>query len=93
MSGVPSFSEERRLPLTTAAALTIVATIALYWPALGVGFLGDDFMILHRLRGLEHAADVFRFFRGEFFEYYRPLGFVSHAVDWRLPDRMRVSFT
>jgi hypothetical protein len=41
-------------------------------------------MILHRLRGLHRAADVLRFFRGEFFEYYRPLGFVSHAVDWAI---------
>src|SRR3954470_9804337 len=64
------------------AALTIVATVALYWPALGVGFLGDDFMILHRLRGLAEPGDVLEFFRGEFFEYYRPLGFVSHAIDW-----------
>ncbi len=49
-----------------------------------MGFLGDDFMILHRLRGLGHATDVVRFFRGEFFEYYRPLGFVSHAIDWAI---------
>ena len=48
------------------------------------GFVGDDFMILHRLRGLGHAADVVRFFRGEFFEYYRPLAFVSHAIDWAI---------
>ncbi|MFL6279055.1 MAG: hypothetical protein ACJ731_03015, partial [Vicinamibacterales bacterium] len=79
-----SSTDQRQLPLTAAAALTIVVTTALYWPALSVGFLGDDFMILHRLRGLEHASDVFRFFRGEFFEYYRPLGFVSHAVDWTI---------
>ncbi len=84
MSGAPSASDRRRLPLTTAAALTIVATIVLYWPALGAGFVGDDFMILHRVRGLEHAHDVLRFFRGEFFEYYRPLGFVSHALDWTI---------
>src|SRR5262249_54515178 len=44
----------------------------------------DDFMILHRLRGLQRTADVLRFFHGEFFEYYRPLGFVSHAMDWAL---------
>lgn len=71
-----------RLSLLAATALTIVATVAIYWQALGVGFLGDDFMILHRLRGLERGTDVIRFFRGEFFEYYRPLGFVSHALDW-----------
>ncbi|HEU4937786.1 MAG TPA: hypothetical protein VFT39_15105 [Vicinamibacterales bacterium] len=76
-------SHEQRL-LTIAAALMIAATVAVYWPALGAGFLGDDFMILHRLRPIEHATDVSRFFRGEFFEYYRPLGFVSHAIDWAI---------
>jgi len=80
----PPASDEERLPLTIAAALMVVATVAIYWPALGAGFLGDDFMILHRLRTLEHASDVIRFFRGEFFEYYRPLGFVSHAIDWAI---------
>src|SRR3954471_5712463 len=84
MIGSAPAADQRRFPLTLAAGLTVAATIALYWPALGAGFVGDDFMILHRLRGLEHAADVFRFFRGEFFEYYRPLGFVSHAIDWSI---------
>src|SRR3954462_4506899 len=83
MSGSPLAIGERRL-VGAAAGLTVLATIALYWPALGAGFVGDDFMILHRVRGLEHAHDVLRFFRGEFFEYYRPLGFVSHALDWTI---------
>jgi hypothetical protein len=83
MSGSPLAIGERRL-VGAAAGLTVLATIALYWPALGAGFVGDDFMILHRLRGLGHAADVVRFFRGEFFEYYRPLAFVSHAIDWAI---------
>lgn len=84
MNSLPPPTNERRLPLGIAAGLTIVATIALYWPALGTGFLGDDFMILHRLRSLEYASQVARFFHGEFFEYYRPLGFVSHAIDWAI---------
>jgi hypothetical protein len=84
MSGSPPISDERQLPLTIAAALMVVATVAVYWPALGASFLGDDFMILHRLRALAHPTDVIRFFRGEFFEYYRPLGFVSHAIDWAI---------
>src|SRR3954451_10044657 len=83
MSGSPLAIGERRL-VGAAAGLTVLATIALYRPALGAGFVGDDFMILHRLRGLGHAADVVRFFRGEFFEYYRPLAFVSHAIDWAI---------
>ena len=57
MSDVPPRSDDRRLPFAIVAGLTIVVTVALYWPALGVGFLGDDFMILHRLRGIEHAVN------------------------------------
>src|SRR3954463_3961638 len=83
MNGSPLAIGVRRL-VGAAAGLTVLATIALYWPALGAGFVGDDFMILHRLRGLGHAADVVKFFRGEFFEYYRPLTFVSHAIDWAI---------
>ena len=69
---------------STAAAIVIVATVAVYAAALGAGFVGDDFMILHRLRALGGPADAARFFRGEFFEYYRPLGFVAHAIDWSM---------
>lgn len=65
-----------------AAAIVVLATAAVYWPAMHAGFVGDDFMILHRLRALQAPADVLRFFRGEFFEYYRPLGFLAHAADW-----------
>ncbi|MEO6239354.1 MAG: hypothetical protein ABIQ52_20345 [Vicinamibacterales bacterium] len=68
----------------TAAALSAAVAIAVYWPALQSQFVGDDFMILHRLRGLASPGDVLRFFRGEFFEYYRPIGFVAHAVDWSI---------
>jgi hypothetical protein len=68
----------------SASALVPLLTIAVYSPALYAGFVGDDFMILHRLRALGGLADATRFFRGEFFEYYRPLAFVSHAVDWSI---------
>lgn len=85
MIGEPSFAADSRSAMQSpwAAALVVAATVALYWPSLSAGFVGDDFMILHRLRGI-HGADVFRFFRTEFFEYYRPLGFLSHAVDWSI---------
>jgi hypothetical protein len=84
MNAAPPATTVRPRPLIAAAGLMVAATLAIYGPALQVNFLGDDFMILHRLRELHHPADVLRFFRGEFFEYYRPLGFVSHAVDWAI---------
>ncbi len=75
-----------------SAALLVAVTLGIYWPALGAGFVGDDFMILHRLRPLAGAGDVLRFFRGEFFEYYRPLGFVSQAVDWAIAGQSATQF-
>jgi hypothetical protein len=76
----------RRPTIRTAAAAAAMTalTIAIYFPALGAGFVGDDFMILHRLRALAQPTDALRFFRGEFFEYYRPLPFVSFAIDWSI---------
>jgi hypothetical protein len=59
-------------------------TLLLYLPGLAAGFVGDDVMILHRLRPLTGPADVLRFFGAEFFEYYRPLGFVAHAIDYAI---------
>jgi hypothetical protein len=71
--------------LTVFAAASVVGVaLAIYWPAGEAGFVGDDFMILHRLRALSRPSDALRFFRGEFFEYYRPLGFLSHALDWAI---------
>jgi hypothetical protein len=65
-----------------AAATVVGATILVYGPGLSAGFVGDDFMILHRLRQLTGIGDVLGFFGAEFFEYYRPLAFVAHAADY-----------
>jgi hypothetical protein len=75
---------ERDRLLWAAGAMVIASALAVYGRGLGAGFVGDDVMILHRLRALGGPADVFGFFRGEFFEYYRPLGFISHAFDWSI---------
>ena len=66
------------------AALAALVAAAAYQPALFVGFTSDDFFILDRVRaqgGVQHALAYFE--RG-FFDYYRPLAFVSHALDWQL---------
>ena len=67
-----------------AAVLAVAACLLIYAGALSAQFVGDDFMILHRLREAGGVADAWRFFRGEFFDYYRPMGFVVHAIDWSL---------
>src|SRR4029077_14168447 len=80
---VTPLSDERVRTAGAAAVLVTIVAVS-YGGALRAGFVGDDFMILHRLRALTGPADVLRFFRGEFFEYYRPLGFVAQAMDWTL---------
>jgi len=84
--GVTSGSAQETGPRGVAlpVALVIGVSALVYLPGLNAGFVGDDFMILHRLRALTGAGDVWRFFQTEFFEYYRPLGFVAHAVDYGL---------
>ena len=65
MNVVPTpAADTPRFPLIAAAGLIVAVTLAVYWPALDTGFVGDDFMILHRVRSLTGAADVLRFFRG-----------------------------
>jgi hypothetical protein len=73
-----------RLLTALWAGAIVLITLLVYWPAREAGFVGDDFMILHRLRGLSTFSEALRFFRGEFFEYYRPLGFLSQALDWSI---------
>jgi hypothetical protein len=81
MIGASAPGAERGRGLAAAGAVVALA-FAVYWGALDAGFVGDDFMILHRVRMVESAGELLRFFRSEFFEYYRPLGFVLHTIDW-----------
>jgi hypothetical protein len=66
-----------------ALAAATVAFLA-YLPALWTGFSADDFLILSRLRDAGGLRDWSEYFRQGFFGYYRPLTFVSHAVDWEI---------
>jgi hypothetical protein len=70
----------------------LLVTALPFLPGLTAGFVGDDFMILSRVRHAERVADLAAFFRAEFFGFYRPLGFVSHALDWRLWGLQPVAF-
>ncbi|MGE5836491.1 MAG: hypothetical protein ACM4AI_18605, partial [Acidobacteriota bacterium] len=67
------------------AAIVGAAAFVAYLPALWTGFTADDFFILARLKlfgGLDHPLGYFGAL--EFFEYYRPLTFLSHALDWQI---------
>ena len=68
----------------TIAALVAVVAIAGVFPALGTGFNADDYLILWRIKSIQAAGDPLGYFKFAFYEYFRPLGFLSFALDWRL---------
>ena len=74
--------------VAAAAALVLLAFAILlaYLPAVvaGLGFVSDDFMILQRLRAADGLRGAAAFFGQSYYDYYRPLGFVSFAADWTL---------
>jgi hypothetical protein len=67
--------------LLTAVSLL---TAAAFGHALRVGFVGDDVLILDHIERLGGLRDVTGFFRLDYFGYYRPLAFLSHALDWHV---------
>ena len=75
------------------ALLVGAAALFVYLPALTTWFLADDFGILTLVRqagGLSHPLDYFqvRFYD----QYYRPLGLLSHALDWTLWGQNAMAF-
>lgn len=71
----------RRLPLVLAL-LVVACTLVVFAPAADMGFVGDDVLIVERLRtigGLDAPGAYFQF---GFFSFYRPVTFLSHALDW-----------
>jgi hypothetical protein len=76
-----------------AVALPALAAILVYLPALSLSFTSDDFFILDRIKTLGGLRDPLAYFgRLGFFEYYRPLAFVSHALDWTLWGQRATGF-
>src|SRR6186997_1582431 len=68
--------------------LVVIGTATLvFLPVLSTGFAGDDYFILARLQALGGLAHPGVYFTQDFFQYYRPLTFVSQAVDWELWGR------
>ncbi len=47
-----------------------------------MGFVSDDFMILQRIRQADGLRGAAAFFGLSYYDYYRPLGFLSFATDW-----------
>ena len=83
MTGNPPAAWTRREVAT--AALVALTAVIVYLPALRLSFTSDDFFILDRVKTLGGLHQPLAYFRGlGFFEYYRPLAFLSHAVDWSI---------
>ena len=88
-TGPPRDSPSTVAPgVASAAALALLALAILlaYLPAVaaGFGFVSDDFMILQRLRDADGLRGAAAFFGQSYYDYYRPLGFVSFAADWTI---------
>ena len=69
-----------------ALALLAIAILLAYLPAVlaGFGFVSDDFMILQRVRAADGLRGAAQFFSQSFYDYYRPAGFISFALDWTI---------
>lgn len=64
-----------------AAGLGLLAFVV-YLPAIRLEFAADDFLILDHLRKLDGFRHASAYFEVNFYAYYRPLVFLSFALDW-----------
>ena len=64
------------------AVLAIVA--AVYAPSLLSGFNADDYLILAKIKSVGGLGDPLAYFQFAFYDYFRPVAFLSHALDWQL---------
>jgi len=75
-----------------AAGLVMMLAVAAYWPAIDVGFVSDDFLILGRVSELGGLRNAAAYFGLRHFEYYRPLAFLDLAADWQLWGRFPAGY-
>jgi hypothetical protein len=71
----------RPLDGVLAAGLGLLALV-IYLPAVRLEFAADDFLILDHLQKLEGFRRAAAYFEVNFYAYYRPLVFLSYALDW-----------
>src|SRR5262249_51506721 len=80
---VAAEASEARLPTTAtmAAAISVVAAVLVYLPALRNGFVRDDPLVLQQLRAIRAWGDLVVLPPEVPRYYYRPLIFVSYLID------------
>jgi hypothetical protein len=71
-----------------AAVLALLA----YLPALSAGFTSDDFMIVALLQDTGGLDSMGVYFGRGFYDYYRPVAFLSHGLDWELWGAQPIGF-
>jgi hypothetical protein len=69
---------------TFAGIAVALIAVLVYLPSLTTGFNADDYLILWRVKAIEGLGDPLGYFKFAFYEYFRPLGFLSYALDWRV---------
>ena len=79
-------SDSRATPRQTVLLMIGIAVLAIaaFLPVLGTGFTSDDFFILSKVRALNGLENPLAYFQFGFFDYYRPLVFLTHAMDWQV---------
>ena len=80
-----------RRPVILGAAAAAAALLA-YLPALAAGFTSDDFLIVALLQETGGLDDATVYFTRSFYDYYRPLAFLSHGADWELWGAQPIGF-
>lgn len=73
----------RRLALVWVL-LVLACTLFVFSPAAEMGFVGDDVLIIERLRAIGGLDAPGAYFQFGFFSFYRPITFLSHALDWEI---------
>ena len=71
---------------------TMTLVVLAYRPVLQLFFVGDDFVVLHLVRQADGLRDVAAHFRLNFFGYYRPIAFLSQALDWQIWHEQPIGF-
>jgi Dolichyl-phosphate-mannose-protein mannosyltransferase len=64
--------------------LIAAMAVVVYLPAFAAGFNADDYLILGRVKSIEGVGAPLGYFKFAFYEYFRPIGFLSYALDWRI---------
>ena len=79
--GSPLAAALAAFPAWAWGLATFLFALRVYYRAPELGFAGDDALVLYHVRRLGGLSNPWEFFTLDFFAYFRPLGFLTHAFD------------